>query len=287
MDFDAFDKAGAPGNKLLTAMLAGGDDGAMAFWTAQPDKARKAKAACDPRRADYAVFDAVRVTRGGRTVLADLSLTLSERRVAVVGLNGSGKSSFARLLNGLLLPEAGSVRVFGAETRTVRETLPRHVGFVFQNPDHQAIFPTVEEEIAFGLTQLGRERKAARAEALAFLEAQGCAGLAQKPFLDLSEGQKQLICILAVVVMQPQLLVLDEPFSSLDGLSTRRLMARLEALPQKMVMISHDLRLVQAFDRVLWLEDGRLRMDGVPGEVLPAYLADIERRAALDDGAAA
>ncbi|NBN65479.1 ATP-binding cassette domain-containing protein [Microvirga tunisiensis] len=253
----------------------------MAFWSTSrtPDAA----VACDPRRADYAVFDDVSVTRGGKTVLSGLTLTLSERRVAVIGLNGSGKSSLVRLLNGLLLPETGVVRVYGADTRLVRADLPRHVGFVFQNPDHQAIFPTVAEEVAFGLTQLGEERQAARAGASRFLAAHGCGALADRPFHDLSEGQKQLVCILAVLVMRPELLVLDEPFASLDGLATRQLMGRLAGLPQKLVMVSHDLKLIQGFDRVLWIEDGGLRMDGEPGSVLPAYVADIERRAAASD----
>ncbi|MEH0070740.1 ATP-binding cassette domain-containing protein [Pannonibacter sp. Pt2-lr] len=102
------------------------------------------------------MFDQVSLKRGDKTVLEGLSLTLSERRIALIGLNGSGKSSFVRLLNGLLLPDSGTLQIYGADTRQARANLPRHVGFVFQNPDHQAIFPTVEEEIAFGLTQLGQ-----------------------------------------------------------------------------------------------------------------------------------
>lgn len=252
----------------------------MAFWSRNAHG--ETTAACDPRRADYAVFSNVTLLRSGKTVLSDLSLTLSERRVAVIGLNGSGKSSFVRLLNGLLLPDSGEVQVYGADTRLVRADLPRHVGFVFQNPDHQAIFPTVAEEVAFGLTQLGEDRTAARAGALKFLGQHGCAALAERPFHDLSEGQKQLVCILSVLVMRPDLVVLDEPFASLDGLATRQLMRRLVGLPQKLVMVSHDLQLIQGFDRVLWIEDGLLRMDGEPGTVLPAYVDDIDRRAAAD-----
>ncbi|MFN7168905.1 MAG: energy-coupling factor ABC transporter ATP-binding protein [Pannonibacter sp.] len=253
----------------------------MAFWSRTGTAARPAT--CDPRRADFAIFSGVSLLRGGKTVLSDLDVTLSERRIAVIGLNGSGKSSFVRLINGLLLPDAGEVRIYGANTRDVRPDLPRHVGFVFQNPDHQAIFPTVAEEVSFGLTQLGEDRASARKGALTFLAQHGCSALADRPFHDLSEGQKQLVCILAVLVMRPDLVVLDEPFSSLDGLATRQLMRRLAGLPQKLVMVSHDLQLIQGFDRVLWIEAGRLRMDGEPGTVLPAYVADIERRAAASD----
>ncbi|MGZ7222978.1 hypothetical protein ACXWPH_10285, partial [Streptococcus pyogenes] len=80
--------------------------------------------------------------------------------------------------------DSGTLQIYGADTRQARANLPRHVGFVFQNPDHQAIFPTVEEEIAFGLTQLGQPRQDARLNARRFLEAHGCAHLAERPFLD-------------------------------------------------------------------------------------------------------
>jgi len=255
-----------------------GSKGDMAFWT--PHRMRRdEEQRFDPALADFAVFEGAGLTLGGREVLKGISLALSERRIGIVGLNGSGKSSLVRLLNGLHLPDRGSVRLFGAETKAVRAQLPRHVGFVFQNPDHQAIFPTVEEEIAFGLTQLGADKQAARDGATEFLKRHHCEALAKKPFAELSEGQKQLICILAVLVMQPELLVLDEPMASLDGLAARRILQKLKSLDQKIVLISHDLAVFDGFDRVIWLEDGQVRMDGVPGDVLPAYVADLDRRA--------
>lgn len=251
----------------------------MVFWTSRKS-GKAATKACNPALETFAVFEDVSLSLGDRRVLSGINLSMSESRIGVVGLNGSGKSSFARLLNGLHLPEQGNVRIFGVSTEEVRAELPLHVGFVFQNPDHQAIFPTVEEEIAFGLTQLGHSKSAAREQATAFLERHHCAALAKKPFAELSEGQKQIICILAVLVMEPQLLVLDEPMASLDGLASRRIMARLKGLEQKIVMVSHDLQFLTDFDRVLWLEDGRLRMDGRPGDVLTAYSDDLTRRAA-------
>ena len=250
----------------------------MAFWTPHKNR-RDEEQRVDPALEAFAVLKGVGLTLGGHEVLKDVSLSLSERRIGIVGLNGSGKSSLVRLLNGLHLPGRGSVRIFGAETKAVRANLPRHVGFVFQNPDHQAIFPTVEEEIAFGLTQLGADKQTARDGASDFLKRHHCEALAKKPFAELSEGQKQLICILAVLVMQPELLVLDEPMASLDGLAARRILQKLKSLEQKIVLISHDLAVFDGFDRVIWLEDGRVRMDGVPGNVLPAYVADLDRRA--------
>ncbi|MCV0429056.1 MAG: energy-coupling factor ABC transporter ATP-binding protein [Roseibium sp.] len=251
----------------------------MALW---PNKRRKETArVCDANASPFAVFENVGLTIGQRKILEGLTLSLDERRIGVIGLNGSGKSTFIRMLNGLRTPDTGDLKLFGAGFAEAEQELPHHVGFVFQNPDHQAIFPTVEEEIAFGLTQLGADKAESRIRALEFLERHGCAELATSPIAELSEGQKQLICILAVLVMEPRLLVLDEPMTSLDALASRRIRDKLLSLPQKIVMVSHDLSHFEGFDRILWLEDGRLRMDGNPHEVLAAYCRDIDGRSGI------
>ncbi|MTI44266.1 biotin transport system ATP-binding protein [Roseibium hamelinense] len=254
----------------------------MALW--HPLRRKDAKKELNPNQDVYARFDRVKLTLGNRQVLSDVSLSLSEKRIGVVGLNGSGKSSFVRLVNGLRRADSGTVKVFGSDIDDVAADLPRFVGFVFQNPDHQAIFPTVGEEIAFGLRQLGFDKAKARDDALRFLELHSCSALVDKPFAELSEGQKQLICILAVLVMEPKVLILDEPMASLDGLAGRKIMQKLKKLDQKLLMISHDLSFLADFDRILWLEDGSIRMDSVPGDVLPAFRADVERRSALELG---
>jgi biotin transport system ATP-binding protein len=248
----------------------------MALWprTRQQDR----PPVCNPDALPYAVFAGTGLAVGGRTVLRELTLSLDEDRIGVIGLNGSGKSSFVRLLNGLRSPSQGALTLFGAPAAAAEAELPRHVGFVFQNPDHQAIFPTVEEEIAFGLTQLGAGKAESRLRARAFLARHGCEALAGRPFTELSEGQKQLVCILAVLVMEPRLLVLDEPLTSLDALAAQRIRDMILSLPQKIVMVSHDLEHFDGFDRLLWLEDGRLRMDGPPERVRQAYREDIALR---------
>lgn len=248
----------------------------MALWPQK--KNRNRPHVCDPDTRPYAVFDGAGLTIGGKQILQGLTLTLQEDRIGVIGLNGSGKSSFVRLLNGLRSPSDGTLALFGAPSAQAEPELPRHVGFVFQNPDHQAIFPTVEEEIAFGLTQLGAGKDESRRGARAFLAQHGCEPLADRPISELSEGQKQLICILAVLVMEPSLLVLDEPMTSLDALASRRIRDKLLSLPQKIVMVSHDLDHFDGFDRLLWLEEGRLRMDGDPDTVREAYRRDVALR---------
>lgn len=211
--------------------------------------------------------------RGGLRVFDRLSLTLEERRIGLVGENGAGKSTLLRLINGLLLPDSGSVTVEGRETREARRDLPSIVGFVFQNPDHQIIFPTVGEEIRFGLEEAGLDRATADRRAAEVLARYGCTGWQDRAVHELSEGQKQLVCLLAVIAPQPQILLFDEPFSSLD-LRTRLALARhISALGQQVVMASHDLDFLADFDRVLWIEGGGVRLDGTPERVLAAYRA--------------
>ncbi len=218
-------------------------------------------------------FEAVSLRRGERCVLDDLSFDVRERRVGLIGDNAAGKSSLVRLLNGLLLPSAGRVEVFGRDTARHQRNLPGLVGFIFQNPDHQILLPTVEEEVAFGALQQGHDRVTARARARDLLARHGLHAMAATPVQHLSEGQKQLVCLLAVLIMKPRLLVLDEPFSSLDLKTRGTLSALIDSLDEHVLMITHDLSAVSRFERVLWLHEGRIRADGRPDAVLPAYQA--------------
>jgi biotin transport system ATP-binding protein len=217
------------------------------------------------------VFERAEVRRASRQLLSIPALRLDAQRVGVIGDNGSGKSTMLRLINGLLLPSSGRIVVAGLETARHRKELPAQVGFVFQNPDHQLIFPTVGEEIAFGLTERGMPARQARNQALTLLEQHGCTGWVDRNVNELSGGQKQLVCILAVLATEPSILLMDEPFSSLD-LPTRLVLSRkIMRLPQQIVMASHDLELLAQFDRVIWLDAGCIREDGSPADVLPAY----------------
>ncbi|MFG1360281.1 energy-coupling factor ABC transporter ATP-binding protein [Xanthobacter pseudotagetidis] len=228
-------------------------------------------------------LDGVRLSRAGRVVFEGLDLVLPERRIGLVGDNGSGKSTLLRLLNGLLLPDAGTVEVCGLETRAHRRALPGLAGFVFQNVDHQIIFPTVGEEIAFGPLEQGMGKAGAHARANHLLAAHGCAGWEGRAVEELSEGQKQLVCILAALAGGPRLLLLDEPFASLDLPTRLFLSERLAGLDLQVVMATHDLHLLEGFDRVIWLDRGRIAADGAPGAVLAAY-ADHARAKAAAQG---
>jgi biotin transport system ATP-binding protein len=180
------------------------------------------------------------------------------------------------------------VIVNGLRTTHVRGQVHADVGFVFQNPDHQIIFPTVGEEIAFGLIERGETTAQARRAAEDLLTRHGCAAWIDRAIHELSEGQKQLVCILAILATEPTILLLDEPFSSLDLPTRLSLSARLARLPQQILMVSHDLDLLLDFDRVLWLENGQVRADGAPARVLPEYRAHAKARGAfmLEGGSA-
>ncbi|QFZ24641.1 ABC transporter ATP-binding protein [Saccharothrix syringae] len=210
---------------------------------------------------------------GDRRVLNGVDLTLEEHRVAVIGSNGSGKSTFARLLNGLLVPTEGRVEVDGLDTREQGKAVRRRVGFVFQDPDVQIIMPTVAEDVAFGLKHRGVARDEVAERVTATLAAYGLEEFRDHPAHLLSGGQKQLLAIAAVLVLEPAHVVFDEPTTLLD-LRNRRLVTRLiQDLPQRVVVVSHDLELVADFDRVILFEGGRVVADGPAAETIATYVA--------------
>lgn len=213
---------------------------------------------------------------GDRTVLKEVDLVLTERRIAVIGANGSGKSTFARLLNGLLLPSQGSVRVDGIDTREHGKEVRRKVGFVFQNPDNQIVFPVVAEDLAFGLKNLKLPREEVRARVERALEQYGLAEHRNHPAHLLSGGQKQLLAISAVLVMEPSYVVFDEPTTALDLRNKRKITRFIHELAQASIVVSHDLDLLSDFERVIAFDEGRVILDGSPRDVIGRYVEMME-----------
>ena len=208
---------------------------------------------------------------GDRVVLRDLDVRLTERRVGVVGANGSGKSTFARMVNGLVLPTTGRVRVDGLDTRTDGREVRRRVGFCFTDPDAQIVMPTVGEDVAFGLRRRGLSRTESRARVRHALAAYGLAEHVDHPAHLLSGGQKQMLALASVLVTEPAVLVMDEPTTLLD-LRNARLVSRVVAgLPQQVLLVTHHLDLLDAFDRVLVFDEGRLVCDDLPAEAVGFY----------------
>ena len=210
---------------------------------------------------------------GSRLVVDDVTLTLTEHRIGVIGANGSGKSTFARMLNALVIPTTGKVRVDGLDTASQARAIRRRVGFCFTDPDAQIVMPTVAEDIAFGL----RRRRLAPAEVAARVDAAlGSYGLdahRDHPAHLLSGGQKQLLALASVLVTEPDLVVMDEPTTLLDLANTERIRTVVRGLAQQVVLVTHHLDLVDDFDRVIVFHEGRLAFDGAPETAVAHYRA--------------
>ena len=213
----------------------------------------------------------VTLTREGRTIFDDLTLSLNEPRIGLVGFNGSGKSSLIRLLNGLLTADSGSISVNGKDPSKGPAAMSTEVGFVFQNPDHQLIFPTVLEELIFGLQNQGKGKSEAETEALALLKEHDRLDWKDLPVHSLSEGQKQLVCIFSVLLLKPSVIVFDEPFSALDLPTRYQLQNVISQLSQQVIMISHELDGFDGFDRLVWLGDKGVMRDGPVKQVIAQY----------------
>jgi biotin transport system ATP-binding protein len=214
---------------------------------------------------------------GDRRVLDDVSVTLDQRRIGLIGPNGSGKSTFARLLNALVVPTTGRVRVDGLDTSREAKAIRRRVGFCFTDPDAQIVMPTVAEDVAFGLRRRGLSRVEVVTRVAAALQANGLAEYGDHPAHLLSGGQKQLLALTSVLVTEPDLLVLDEPTTLLDLRNARRIAEVVASLPQQVVLVTHHLELLTQFDRVLVIDHGRIIADGNPQEATTHYVHRMTR----------
>lgn len=228
-------------------------------------------------------LDAVTWQANGREVLCDVSIQAHSSRIGVVGRNGSGKSTLARLMAGLLRPNRGRLSIDGIDPARDRKAALRTLGILFQNPEHQIIFPTVCEEIAFGLRQLGQSRDQAGDEVRRILARFDRAHWHDAPVSALSQGQKHLVCMMAVLAMRPRLLILDEPFAGLDIPTRRQLQRQLDRAGVAVVHISHDPADLDGYDRLFWLDRGRIAAQGPASEVLPRFTAEMNRLGELDD----
>lgn len=218
------------------------------------------------------LLEDVEVAFGARTVLSGVNLDLDAPRIAVIGANGSGKSTCARLLNGLVTATSGSVRVHGLDPVAQRAAVRRRVGFVFSSPDAQILMPTVAEDIALSLRGSGLGAEDQRARVARALAAHGLSDLADAPAYTLSGGQKQLLAIASVLVTQPELIVADEPTTLLDLGNARRIGALLlEEIDARVVIVTHDLELAARCDIAVLFDRGRVIAVDEPLDVIRHY----------------
>lgn len=228
------------------------------------------------------LIQAVCFAPGGTTVLRDVTVHSDAHRIGIVGRNGSGKTTLARIIAGLVAPDQGKVRLGGIDVTRDRKAALGLVGILFQNPDHQIIFPTVEEEIAFGLRQMGQSKPDAARAVAAVLARFNKSHWAKAAIHQLSQGQRQLVCLMAVLAMQPRVIILDEPFSGLDIPTARHLRRLLDGLEATLIQITHDPAVLETYDHVLWLEQGAVIQQGPPETVLPVF-SDRMRQLGDDD----
>ena len=206
-----------------------------------------------------------------RTVLSDLNLTLTESRIGVIGHNGSGKSTFVRMLNGLVHPTRGAVTVNGLDSVKQAKEVRKQVGFLFTDPDNQIIMPTVGEDVAFGIRKLKLPKEEVRERVMTLLTPFGFADHYEHPAHLLSGGQKQLLALASVMITQPSVLVMDEPTTLLDLRNAAMIGQRIAELDQNVILATHHLHLLDSFDRVLVFDSGRLVADDEPAPAIAYY----------------
>ena len=213
---------------------------------------------------------------GGVMVFDDLNLSIEEGSfIAVLGHNGCGKSTLAKHFNAVLLPEGGSVQVFGMDTsdESLLVDIRRTVGMVFQNPDNQMVANVVEEDVAFAPENLGVPSEEIRRRVDEALKLVGMYDYRlHAPHL-LSGGQKQRVAIAGVIAMRPRCIVLDEPTAMLDPHGREEVISTIERLNREMgitvVLITHHMTEAIRAQRVIVMDAGRILADGTPKEVFP------------------
>ncbi|KHK96854.1 cobalt ABC transporter ATPase [Microbacterium mangrovi] len=219
-------------------------------------------------------LDSVSVRFGESEVLRDVSLDLDARTIAVIGENGSGKSSFARLLGGLIGPTRGTMRILGLDSTAQARELRRRTAIVFSNPDTQILMPTVAEDVAFSLRADRLPRTELRERVAAALDRFGLTELHDHASHDLSGGQKQLLALCGAFIRRPDLVIADEPTAYLDARNARRVADHLFAPDgHRLVLVTHDLELARRCDTAVLFAHGRVAATGTPSAVVADYEA--------------
>jgi len=225
-------------------------------------------------------FEEQSVLEGERkNAVADISLSVKKGEfVVIIGPNGSGKSTLAKLFNALLLPQTGTVYINSKPTHDEDAVweIRRAMGMVFQNPDNQIVGTTVEEDVAFGVENLGIPPEQIRSRIDATMKSAGVYDLADRPPYQLSGGQKQRVAIAGILAMKPECVILDEATAMLDPDGRREVLSIVRELNRNdgisVILITHNMDEVGNADRVIVIDEGRIVSDGPPAE----FFSDVE-----------
>lgn len=222
-------------------------------------------------------LDRVTARLGDTVALDDVTLLLAQPRIAIIGANGSGKSTFARLVGGLTRATTGSVHVHGVDAAKDTATLRRLVSIVFSNPDAQIVMPTVAEDVAFSLRGTKASKSDIAIRVTAALDEFGLAALADRSAHELSGGQKQLLALCGAVIRRPALLIADEPTAYLDARNSAAVADHLlhPAAGHQLLLVTHDLELASRCDTAVLFDGGRVVTQGHPDDVVAAYRASL------------
>ncbi|XAZ24318.1 energy-coupling factor ABC transporter ATP-binding protein [Sinorhizobium sp. B11] len=215
-------------------------------------------------------FESAGASFGARVAVEPLTLSLTENRLGVIGLNGSGKTTFARMVNGLMKPTTGKVIVNGRDTRDEKTALAE-VGFIFQSPQNQIILPIVRDDIAFGLKGRGLTKADIERKVELVLARFNAEELAPRRAHELSGGELQIAALCSVLATGPDILILDEPTNQLDLRNRALVQKTIDGLEENVVVITHDLELISGFERVLLFHEGKLAADAPAAEAIARY----------------
>lgn len=220
-------------------------------------------------------FKNVSVSKNGNDILKDVTVSLGENRIGenrigIIGHNGSGKSTFAKLMNGLEDCTEGDI-IIQHDDVDAHQSARKTVGFMFQNPDNQIVFSIVEEDIAYGLKKSGLSKAEIKSKVRQYLDRFGLSHLHNRFTHELSGGEKQLVALIGVLIMDPKYIVLDEPTTLLDLKNRSMLLNALQSLEQTLIVVSHDLEFMGEMDRLIFIHNGGIHADGKPEEVLKTY----------------
>lgn len=219
------------------------------------------------------LFDKAEAKFADKLVLEPLTVELSERRIGIIGLNGSGKTTFSRMVNGLVLPSSGRVVTNGYDTAIDGAKVRASVGYIFQNPANQIVLPLIKDDIGLGLQSRGLSKLEISDAVSSVLDRVGITHLAERRAHELSGGELQLAALASVLVTSPDIVIMDEPTNQLD-LRNRNIVERtIRDLIENVIVVSHDLTLLSGFDRVLLFHQGTLIDDGPANETIAHYLA--------------
>jgi energy-coupling factor transport system ATP-binding protein len=204
--------------------------------------------------------------------IREVSFSCSGNKIyGFIGGNGSGKSTFARLISGLLMPDSGLIEVCGTNTTAEHAEIHKNVGIIFQNPENQIVGTTVEEDIAFGLENLSIPSEEMPEKIQMVAKELGIENLLKKPVHHLSGGQQQLLCIASVMVMRPDWLIFDEPTSHLDPWSRQKFWNILDHLKKEkevgIIVISQISDDFDHFDQIKVFSAGDIVFSGSPEEL--------------------